>query len=129
MRSGDLQVPKLQVGKDADVVEGQMQRVVTRDLDVLLIRIDGWVQAFEDRCPHMAVPLSMGTLEGRGLTCPLHQGKFDVVTGAILCMPNVPAAANPESPRARLFQMTRTYPLRKFPVEVLEGEVYIDVPG
>ncbi|MGI0016485.1 MAG: Rieske (2Fe-2S) protein, partial [Nitrososphaera sp.] len=34
-----------------------------------------------DRCSHMNAPLSMGTLNGKVVTCAMHGARFDVTTG------------------------------------------------
>src|SRR2546422_8304316 len=48
---------------------------------VLLVRLDGDVYAYEDRCAHLGVPLSQGTLDGDVLTCSAHHYQYDVRTG------------------------------------------------
>jgi nitrite reductase/ring-hydroxylating ferredoxin subunit len=42
---------------------------------------DGKLYALCDRCSHMNAPLSMGTLNGKVVTCPMHGARFDVTTG------------------------------------------------
>ena len=65
-----------------------MRRVTDGDLDVLLARarLEGIV-AVDDRCPHMSAPLSIGTLEGCVVQCPLHEGRFDLCSGDPVQMP------------------------------------------
>ena len=41
----------------------------------------------DDRCPHMAAPLSIGTLKDCVVGCPLHKGKFDLATGDVVQFP------------------------------------------
>jgi vanillate O-demethylase monooxygenase subunit len=44
----------------------------------VLVRLDGGVRAFLDRCPHRRVPLSLGAVEdGRVLRCAYHGWCFD----------------------------------------------------
>jgi nitrite reductase/ring-hydroxylating ferredoxin subunit len=43
--------------------------------------VDGRYYALDDRCPHAAAPLSMGTLDRGRLVCPVHGWKFDVFSG------------------------------------------------
>ena len=45
------------------------------------------VCAVDDRCPHMAAPLSIGELDGCVVACPLHSGRFDLATGDPVQMP------------------------------------------
>lgn len=59
-------------------------RMTTVTLDgrrVVLVRIGDLVSAFEDRCVHQATFLSIGKLENRTLTCPVHGWSYDALTG------------------------------------------------
>ncbi len=48
---------------------------------VVLVKRGACVVAYRDRCPHLGVALSEGTLEGDVLTCRAHHHTFDVMTG------------------------------------------------
>jgi toluene monooxygenase system ferredoxin subunit len=65
-----------------DLWEGEMRGVVARRRKILLLRLDGVVRAYEDRCAHLGVPLSEGTLAGGVLTCRAHCYEYDARTGA-----------------------------------------------
>ena len=65
----------------ADLPIGSMRRVSVGDLDILLANTDRGVFAVDDRCPHMAAPLSIGELDGCIVACPLHEGRFDLASG------------------------------------------------
>lgn len=54
-----------------------------------LYLVDGEVFATHNVCTHQFALLSDGYLEDGCIECPLHQGKFDVRTGAALCAPAV----------------------------------------
>jgi len=60
---------------------------------VLLVRTEAGVFAYEDRCPHLGLPLSSGTLEGDTLTISGSGDSFSVGTqkAAVVCG-NVPTA-------------------------------------
>ena len=58
-----------------------MVTVAVGAVDVLLCNIDGEVFAYEDRCPHLANPLSKGALDAHVLTCAAHEWTFDARTG------------------------------------------------
>ena len=49
--------------------------------ELVLANVGGNVYALADRCAHMNAPLSMGTLDGTTIICPLHFSRFDVRTG------------------------------------------------
>lgn len=60
------------------------------DLDgraVALFNVDGQYFAIDDVCTHDGGPLGDGTLAGCEIECPRHGARFDVRTGAALCMP------------------------------------------
>jgi len=74
---------------------------------VLLVRTEAGVFAYEDRCPHLGLPLSSGTLEGDTLTCAAHHFQFDANTGQ---------GKNPSCLR-----------LRAYPVACEAGVIRVDV--
>ena len=71
----------------ADLPTGAMRRVTRGDLDVLLASTPDGIVAVDDRCPHMSAPLSIGSLDGCVVACPLHEGRFDLCSGEIVQMP------------------------------------------
>lgn len=73
---------------------------------LVLVRIDDTVHAYEDRCAHLAYPLSAGELRGAVLTCAAHHWQYDVRTGC---------GINPPSAR-----------LSRVPVTVRDGEILVE---
>lgn len=45
--------------------------------DWCIVRLDGHLAAFPDRCPHRLAPLSIGTIVGDTLQCAYHGYRFD----------------------------------------------------
>jgi nitrite reductase/ring-hydroxylating ferredoxin subunit len=131
----------------ADLPPGAMVRVTRGDLDLLIAHVAGGILATQDRCPHMAAPLSLGRLDGCVVDCPLHNGRFDLCTGETVQMPTtggldadgVPhlpwsppgAAPRPEtpSPKAEARRLTRVRRLRYYPVRVVDGCIEVAIPG
>jgi nitrite reductase/ring-hydroxylating ferredoxin subunit len=64
-----------------DVPPGKIKHVEIEEKEILLANSDGKVYALCDRCSHMNAPLSMGTLNGKVVTCPMHGARFNVTTG------------------------------------------------
>lgn len=54
---------------------------------IALFHVDGTFYAIDDVCTHDGGPLAEGTLHGCEIECPRHGARFDVRTGAALCMP------------------------------------------
>lgn len=87
-----------------------MRAVSVGDVEVLLCNIDGLVHAYQDRCPHLANPLSEGELRDNRLTCVAHEWVFDARTGG---------GVNPEDAC-----------LRRFPVRVKGDRIVVNLePG
>ena len=130
-----------------DLPAGAMRRVTFGDLDVLLAHTSEGIAAVDDRCPHMAAPLSIGELDGCVVACPLHNGRFDLATGGVLTMPTtggllpdgeyVPVWSPPgkepkEDPpglKAEARRLTRVRRFRYYPLRVVDGTLEIAIPG
>lgn len=59
----------------------------TADIDgvpILLVRLDGKIRAIADRCTHRGAPLHEGTVADGCVTCPWHDSKFSLATGAVV---------------------------------------------
>jgi nitrite reductase/ring-hydroxylating ferredoxin subunit len=74
---------------------------------VALFAVDGEVHAVDNRCPHMGFPLHRGSVRDGILTCHWHHARFDLCTGGT-------------------FDQWADE-LRRFPVELRDGEVWVDV--
>ena len=99
----------IKVADEAALREGDLLAVYPRGLGLLLAKVDGAVFAVANRCAHMACPLEAGEREGYLLTCPCHDWRFDVRTGAFVEAPEI---AIP------------TYPTR-----LADGEVFVELPS
>jgi naphthalene 1,2-dioxygenase system ferredoxin subunit len=76
-----------------EVGEGEVMHVVVNGRQVALYKVDGIVYATGGLCSHQGVRLCDGFLEGHQIECPLHQARFDIRSGQVLCAPakkNIP---------------------------------------
>ena len=89
--------------------EGDMIGVRVEDTPILLVKVDGEIRAYRNRCPHQEWPLDQGDLDGDVLTCSAHLWQFEVRTGRGL---------NPSD-----------CALAAFPVRVEEGKAWVCLPG
>ncbi len=80
--------------------------VIDDEYPALLIRAGESYYCVEDVCTHDGQPLTDGKIENCQIECPRHGAKFDIKTGAALCMP-----ANE--------------PIKVFAVEVRADGVYV----
>jgi naphthalene 1,2-dioxygenase system ferredoxin subunit len=74
--------------------------------DLALYTVGDEVFATDNICTHGHARLCDGFLEGHEIECPLHQGKFDVRTGAPTCAPATDA-------------------IRSYPVKIEGGRVWL----
>ena len=125
---------------------GQMRRVTFGDIDILLANTSVGIVALDDRCPHMAAPLSLGELDGCLVACPLHSGQFDLATGNPTRMPTTGGLdadgsyhptwsppgkePKPDPPgiKAEARRLTRVRRVRYYPVRVRDGMLEVAVP-
>jgi 3-phenylpropionate/trans-cinnamate dioxygenase ferredoxin component len=70
-----------------DLVEDEPLAVTIGDEKIALYLLDGDVYATHNVCTHQYALLSDGYMEDGCIECPLHQGKFDIRTGAAVCAP------------------------------------------
>ncbi|MEJ7749256.1 MAG: Rieske 2Fe-2S domain-containing protein [Candidatus Limnocylindrales bacterium] len=126
---------------------GSMRRVSEGDLDLLLAHTPNGVFATDDRCPHMSAPLSIGELDGCIVACPLHEGRFDLVSGDPARMPTTggldpdgvshptwsPVGREPKldppGKKAEARRLTRIRRLRYYPVRISGDMIEVAIPG
>ena len=130
----------------AELPPGAMRRVTRGDLDVLLAHTSMGIAAVDDRCPHMSAPLSIGSLDGCVVACPLHEGRFDLATGDVVQMPTTgglfpdgryqptwsPAGREPKVDppglKAEARRLTRVQRFRYYPVRIVDGVIEVALP-
>jgi nitrite reductase/ring-hydroxylating ferredoxin subunit len=130
----------------ADLPAGSMRRVTRGDIDILIASTPEGVVAIDDRCPHMAAPLSLGSLDGCVVACPLHEGRFDLSSGEVVQMPTTggldadgtshptwsPAGRDPKVDppglKAEARRLTRVRRLRYYPVRIVDGRIEVATP-
>jgi nitrite reductase/ring-hydroxylating ferredoxin subunit len=124
-----------------------MLRVTRGDMDLLVVHTPIGICVIDDRCPHMAAPLSIGTLEGCVVGCPLHEGRFDLSTGDAVQMPTTggldpdggyhptwsPAGREPKvqapGKKAEARRLTRVRRFRYYPLRIEDGRIEVALPS
>jgi naphthalene 1,2-dioxygenase system ferredoxin subunit len=89
-----------------DVPEDDVIGVVVGDRDIALYNAGGEIYATDNICTHGHARLCDGFLEGHEIECPLHQGRFDIRTGAPMCAPVTEA-------------------IRSYPIRIEGGRVFL----
>jgi CDP-4-dehydro-6-deoxyglucose reductase len=98
------------VGHADDFAEGEVAAARAGSQAVAVFRLGEEIFALKDLCTHGNAKLSDGYVEDGCVECPLHQGLFDIRSGAPRCAPVTEA-------------------VRSFPVRVVAGRVEIGVGG
>jgi nitrite reductase/ring-hydroxylating ferredoxin subunit len=130
----------------SELPAGGLRRVTFGELDVLLANTSNGIAAVEDRCPHMSAPLSLGSLDGCLVACPLHNGRFDLASGGVDRMPTtggllpdgsyVPPwtpegrepKLDPPGIKAEARRLTRVRRFRYYPVRIRGDRIEIAIP-
>jgi nitrite reductase/ring-hydroxylating ferredoxin subunit len=91
----------------SELYDGERRCFALEGRRVFLIKVEGRVYAYENRCAHRELPIGTGRLEGYVLTCPMHEWQYDIRTGH---------GVNPDGAR-----------LRSFAVRIADDDVLVDV--
>ncbi len=92
----------------SDLDDGKPLGVEVDDEPVVLVRQGDEVHALRDECSHATLNLSEGEVTRKGIECWLHGSCFDLRTGQPSSLP-------------------ATEPVDVYPVEIRDGDVYVDV--
>ena len=100
----------IRVASVGDVPVGTLKGIDANGTAIVLANVDGAICALRDQCSHEEFPLSDGELDVGDIVCAYHGARFDACTGARKALPAV-------------------LPVRSFPVDVRDGEIYVEVDG
>jgi nitrite reductase/ring-hydroxylating ferredoxin subunit len=76
------------IARTTDVSAGGILQITLEGRPPLaLVRIDDEYFVVDDTCTHGNAFLSDGEIVGRDIECPFHEGRFDILTGAVTATP------------------------------------------
>lgn len=101
-------MPLLKVSSLGELPPGTVKEVELDGENYAICNVDGTLHCLEGICPHAGGPLGQGTVRGNNLVCPLHEYEFDLRTG--------------------LNDMDEDLQVKTFPVQVQNGDVFVEVP-
>lgn len=140
------ETPFTPVGTIEDLPLGAMRRFTRGDHDFLVVHTERGVCVTDDRCPHMAAPLSLGTLDECVVACPLHRGTFDLASGEVVQFPTTggldadggyhppwtptesPGKPQPTDLKAQARSQTRVRRMRYYPVRIVGDSIEVQLP-
>lgn len=70
-----------------ELVDREPLPVWVADTPIAVVRVGERTYALHDVCTHEDAPLSEGVVVDGCLECPMHQGRFDLATGAAMRRP------------------------------------------
>jgi toluene monooxygenase system ferredoxin subunit len=97
-----------EAAREGELWEGGMFGVVLGGTEVLLVKLEGEVRAYRNRCPHQGTPLDRGWIDDGTLTCSGHMWEFDVLSGEGV--------------------VPRGCALVSYPVRIERGTIWVAVP-
>ncbi len=103
----------------SEIPSGSMKGFTVNGKQILVANADGSFYAMDAVCSHMQGYLPDGKILGKTVTCPVHGSQYDVTSGKVLR--NVSWLIKMGTGRS-------ASDLRTFPVEVKDGQVFVDVP-
>ena len=99
----------MEVAREGERAPCEFKLIETDETELALFNVEGALCCIEDICTHDGGNLVEGDFDGHVVTCPRHGAKFDVCSGAALCLPAV-------------------VPTRTFPVRTRDGVVEVELP-
>ncbi|MHB1869001.1 MAG: Rieske (2Fe-2S) protein [Nitrososphaerales archaeon] len=74
--------------KISEIQDGELYRFDINEKPLLVARYSERFVVTRAICTHEEADLTLGIFSGETVTCPLHQAKFDILTGTVLSGPN-----------------------------------------
>ena len=112
------------VCKEGEVPVGSSKPIKVGGETVLLFHLEDGYYATQSNCTHLFMPLKKGKiLDGCRVQCPFHRAEFDIKSGEVerwACFPPGIQVVN---------TLRKEKALKTFPVEVKDGDVYVDLSG
>jgi 3-phenylpropionate/trans-cinnamate dioxygenase ferredoxin subunit len=95
-----------------ELKDGTMKKIIVEGHEFLLARVKDVYYCTDMYCPHLGGDLSLGTLSGTVLTCPLHHSQFDISNGRVMRWTDLSGAILTVAKNQRLPRSLRIYPVR-----------------
>jgi 3-phenylpropionate/trans-cinnamate dioxygenase ferredoxin subunit len=119
----DVAMPTQVVCRADELAPGQMRAFAVGSVKIVLYHLTDGFFATQASCTHVFAPLARGKLIADSqIQCPFHRARFDIRTGQVSDWANFP-------PGIQLLNVVRREKaLRTFEVDVIDGNVQVNVP-
>ena len=120
---------RFEAAASTEVQEGLLYLAKIGHRSLLLTRVGGKAQAFENRCPHFGLSLARGKVADGVIRCPWHGSRFDICSGRNIDWVNAVAGVPlPQWGRSLVAMGKEPESLTVYPVNEEEGVVYVELP-
>jgi|WetSurMetagenome_2_1015567.scaffolds.fasta_scaffold79054_3 nitrite reductase (NADH) small subunit len=102
------EMPRLRIASVSEVEPGQMLPANADGAEIVVCNDGGTLHAFQGLCPHRNGPLAQGNLADGRIICPWHAWEFRCDNGC--------------------YDYNDLIQLRRYPVQVEDGDIYVEVP-
>jgi len=99
----------VKVARTSEVPSGSRYWVEFEEETIVLFNVNGTYYAIADLCTHDDGPLEDGELNEHEVECPRHGARFDIRSGAAVCLP-------------------ATSPVPTYQVRVVGEDLYVESP-
>ena len=113
---------RFEIAPADSIAPGSMAAFDAGGRRVLVCNVAGEFHSVDELCPHLAIPLGQGRIDGTQVTCPGHGSVFDVVSGeCVRWIGRKPGLF------AKVLSSAPSSPV-KHPTQVIDGIVHVDLP-
>jgi 3-phenylpropionate/trans-cinnamate dioxygenase ferredoxin subunit len=117
-------MPLHSVCRADDLQVGRMQSFTVGGQKILLYHLSDGFFATQANCTHIFAPLARGKIiDDCKVQCPFHRARFDIRTGEVIDWANFPPGVQ------LLNAVRRERALRRFEVQLKDGEVQVSIPS
>jgi nitrite reductase/ring-hydroxylating ferredoxin subunit len=104
---------QVRIARTKDVSPGKPVPVEAFGMKLMLTQVGGDYFVTARKCPHLGFNLCRGSVEGRGIVCPLHKAKFDLASGRV-----------ERDPKLLFIGMKAKSDLKTYQVRVLGDDIF-----
>jgi nitrite reductase/ring-hydroxylating ferredoxin subunit len=121
---------QVEAAKSDEVREGTVFAAVLAGTKIGLTRVNGAVQAFVNKCPHLGLPLTKGKIADGVITCPFHGSSFDLCSGADKAWVTGLLGVKLPGAITGVIAMGKTpHGITKLAASEADGKIFVDVPS
>jgi nitrite reductase/ring-hydroxylating ferredoxin subunit len=87
-------MPEITISGVSDIAPSRMKEFTVKELELLVVNLNGSFYVLRNICTHRGCKLSNGTLTGEIVRCPCHGSEFNVRSGIVVKGPALEAVVS-----------------------------------